>query len=127
MCAATRPRRSSFSLLPKPRLRRACRYQFRNSLKLEVAMTDTVSSHSYEVVILGAGYAGLMAALSLAGRNPLSRIALVGESAQFVERIRLQEAVTEPVAPRLPPFAVLFAKSKVTFIRGRVEVLDAVN
>ena len=68
-------------------------------------MTDTTSPSSYDVVILGAGYAGLMAALGLAGRNSLSRVALVSESDAFVERIRLQEAIAGPVAPRLPPLS----------------------
>ena len=90
-------------------------------------MTDTTSPSFYDVVILGAGYAGLMAALGLAGRNSLSRVALVSESDAFVERIRLQEAIAGLVAPRLPPLSALFAKSKVTFLRGRVRALDPVN
>src|SRR5262249_29295294 len=71
------------------------------------------------------GYAGLMATLGLAGRNALSRIALVNESDEFVERIRLQEGISGAVAPRLPPLATYLAGTKVTFIRGRVESLDA--
>lgn len=90
-------------------------------------MTSAVRSSAYEVVILGAGYAGLMAALGLAGRNRLSRIALVSEHDQFIERIRLQEGVTGPVAARLPPLQRLLADTKVTFIRGRVKALDAAN
>jgi NADH dehydrogenase FAD-containing subunit len=90
-------------------------------------MTDTTSTCFYDVVILGAGYAGLMAALGLTGRTSLSRVALVSESDAFVERIRLQEAVAGPVAPRLPPLSALFAKSKVTFLLGRVRALDPVN
>jgi NADH dehydrogenase FAD-containing subunit len=88
-------------------------------------MIGEVSSADYEVIVLGAGYAGLMAALGLAGRNPLSRIALVSESDQFVERIRLQEGISGAVAPRLAPLATFLADTKVSFIRGRIETLDA--
>jgi NADH dehydrogenase FAD-containing subunit len=90
-------------------------------------MTSDVSSATYEVIVLGAGYAGLMAALGLAGRNPLSRIALVSESDRFVERVRLQEGISGAVAPGLPPLATFLADTKVTFIRGRVETLDAIK
>jgi NADH:ubiquinone reductase (H+-translocating) len=82
---------------------------------------------AYEVVILGSGYAGLMAALGLAGRNPLKRIALISERDAFVERIRLQENVSGPVVDRMPPLPKLLANSKITFIRGRIDVLDAVK
>jgi NADH dehydrogenase FAD-containing subunit len=94
---------------------------------LVIVMADSVNSPVYEVVILGASYAGLMAALGLAGRNTLSRIALVSESDQFVERIRLQEGVSGPVATRIPPLGVFLSKTKIEFIRGRVESLDPVR
>lgn len=90
-------------------------------------MANTAPSPAYEVIVLGAGYGGLMAALGLAGRNPLSRIALVSESDQFVERIRLQEGITGPVVARMPPLAAFLAGTKITFIRGRVESLDAIS
>jgi NADH dehydrogenase FAD-containing subunit len=90
-------------------------------------MASDVSSAPYEVIVLGAGYAGLMATLGLAGRNRLSRIALVSESDRFVERVRLQEGISGAVAPRLPPLATFLADTKVTFIRGRVETLDPIK
>ena len=79
---------------------------------------------AYDVVVLGAGYAGLMAALGLAGANPFRRIAIVSERDHFVERIRLQEALVAPVAARLPPFRRLLAGAKVEFIHGWVASLD---
>ncbi|MEX0697904.1 MAG: hypothetical protein WD099_10200 [Dongiaceae bacterium] len=43
----------------------------------------------FDVVVLGAGYAGLMRAVRLAGRTRRGlRIALVNERAEFVERLR---------------------------------------
>jgi NADH:ubiquinone reductase (H+-translocating) len=83
------------------------------------------SGDTYDVVILGAGYAGLMAALRLAGKKPALRIALVNESEQFFERVRLQECISDPPPARLAPIAELIAGTNVTFIAARVEVLDA--
>src|SRR5262249_21515964 len=94
---------------------------------MEVAMTKVTEPLTYDVIVLGAGYAGLMAALGLAGRNKLARVALVSESDQFVERIRLQEGVSRTVGPRMPLLADFLGKTKVQFIRGRVEALDAVK
>lgn len=90
-------------------------------------MAKTNGSDTYEVVILGAGYAGLMAALRLAGRNRLSRVALINDGEHFVERIRQQERVSGPVAARLPPLAVLLSKTKVDFINGHIAGLDPLN
>ena len=90
-------------------------------------MTEGTEPLSYDVIVLGAGYAGLMAALGLAGRNKLARVALVSESDTFVERIRLQEGVSGTVAPRMPRLDEFLAKTKVEFIRGRVGALDAVK
>src|SRR5215471_15831143 len=92
-----------------------------------VAMTEGTEPLAYDVIVLGAGYAGLMAALGLAGRNKLARVALVSESDTFVERIRLQEGVSGTVAPRMPRLDEFLAKTKVEFIRGRVGALDAVK
>ena len=47
----------------------------------------------YDVVILGAGYAGLMAALRLGLPKGRSRIALVSFRPDFLERVRLQEVL----------------------------------
>jgi NADH dehydrogenase len=78
----------------------------------------------YDVVILGAGYAGLMAALRLGKRGP-RRIALVNSSDQFTERVRLQEGICKPVAPRIPSIAALVAGTGIEFIPGNIIALDA--
>ena len=67
--------------------------------------TRTNGAAAYDVVVLGAGYAGLMAALRLRRHRQRLRIALVSASDCFVERVRLQESVAKPVAPRIPSIA----------------------
>jgi len=86
--------------------------------------TNAGQNH-YDVVILGAGYAGLMAALHLRGRKGPRRIALVNGEDQFVERSRLQESISKPVAARIPSIAALVAGTGIDFIRGDVAELDA--
>jgi NADH:ubiquinone reductase (H+-translocating) len=83
------------------------------------------SVNAYDVVILGAGYAGLMAALRLAGKGRALRVALVSESEHFFERVRLQECIDHPPATRLPALADLVAGTNISFITGRVVGLDA--
>jgi NADH dehydrogenase len=77
----------------------------------------------YDVVILGAGYAGLMTALRLRRRRGL-RIALVNGSDQFIERVRTQEQISGPVASRIPSIAALLAGTGIDFVRGHVLALD---
>jgi NADH:ubiquinone reductase (H+-translocating) len=85
----------------------------------------------YDVVILGAGYAGLMAALRLrrGKRGPQAhkqwRIALVNGTDEFIERVRLQERISGPVAPRIPSIAALVAGTGIEFIAGDIVALDA--
>src|SRR5437879_6973578 len=79
----------------------------------------------YDVVVLGAGFAGLMAALRLSRRRLGLRVALVNAEEQFVERVRLQESIVAPVKPRIPSLSKYLAGTPVHFIRGRVISLDA--
>jgi NADH:ubiquinone reductase (H+-translocating) len=44
------------------------------------------------VVVVGGGYAGVLAALRLAGRTPRARVTLINGQDHFVERIRLHQA-----------------------------------
>jgi len=84
----------------------------------------------YDVVILGAGYAGLMAALRLRRRKrgprkqPQLRIALVNGGDEFIERVRLQERISGPVAPRIPSIATLLAGTGIAFVCGNIVALD---
>src|SRR6266700_646922 len=79
----------------------------------------------YDVVILGAGYAGLMAALRLGRRKRRLRIALVSARDQFLERVRLQESIVAAVTPRIPSISTFVAGTTAEFIRGKVSALDA--
>ena len=89
------------------------------------AIKTTGNDGAYDVVILGAGYAGLMAALRLCQKKQQLRIALVNRSDQFLERVRLQESIVAPVAPRIPSIAAFVAGTNIEFIRGSVTSLDA--
>jgi NADH dehydrogenase FAD-containing subunit len=80
---------------------------------------------SCDIAVLGAGYAGLMAALRLARRKSDLRIVLVNARDHFLERVRLQESVVAEVAPRIASIQALVAGTSVEFIRGNVTSLDA--
>jgi len=86
-------------------------------------MTKTLPP--YDVVILGAGYAGLMAALRLDRKKETLRIALINASDRFLERVRLQEGIVAPVAARIPSISAFLRGSHIEFIRGKVTSLDA--
>src|SRR3954471_4992782 len=87
----------------------------------------TNGAAAYDVVVLGAGYAGLMAALRLRRHRLRLRIALVNASDCFVERVRLQETIAKPVAPRIPSIAAFVAGSGIEFIGGEAMTLDPVR
>ena len=89
------------------------------------ATETTGKFRAYDVVILGAGYAGLMAALRLNRKRQGLRIAVVSASDQFLERVRLQESIVAPVAPRIPSISAFLAGTNIEFLCGRVTSLDA--
>lgn len=91
-----------------------------------MSATQTTGNFSpYDVVILGAGYAGLMAALRLGQKRRGLRIALVSIRDQFLERVRLQEAIVAAVAPRIASISAFVAGTNIEFICGSVTSLDA--
>jgi NADH dehydrogenase len=89
------------------------------------AAETTGNFRAYDIVILGAGYAGLMAALRLDRKKGNLRIALVSASDRFLERVRLQESIVAPVAARIPSISAFLAGSNIEFLCGRVTSVDA--
>src|SRR5436309_12472992 len=81
-----------------------------------------------QVVIIGAGYAGLLATVRLAGRlrrqrhEPVS-ITLVNASDVFVERLRLHEFAANQSIKRRPITSVLRGTG-VNFVQGYVGGID---
>lgn len=89
-----------------------------------MSSTQTPARDFYDIVVLGAGYAGLMAALRLGRRRLGLRVALINAEEQFVERVRLQEAMVAPVKPRIASLSSYLARKPVDFIRARGVSLD---
>lgn len=82
-------------------------------------------SQKTQIVILGAGYAGMMAAVRLAGktrRMPVE-ITLVNASAHFVERVRLHQLATGQRL-RQHPIERLLRGTGVRFVQGWVHHLN---
>ncbi|GAA1639294.1 NAD(P)/FAD-dependent oxidoreductase [Actinoplanes couchii] len=82
-----------------------------------------------EIVVLGAGYAGLTAATSLIGRTRRSRpagevrITVVDGNTSFTERLRLHQLATgQPLAER--PYADLLTGPGVDLVTGEVAAID---
>jgi NADH dehydrogenase len=84
-----------------------------------------MAAYTVEIVVAGAGYAGLLATLRLVGRlrtQPV-HITLVNATDVFVERVRLHEfAAQQPVPQR--PLAGFLAGTGVTFVLGTIVHLD---
>ena len=77
------------------------------------------------IVIIGAGYAGVMAALRLAGkdRKRQAQVTLVNASDAFVERIRLHQVAANQTLPQRS-IRKLLGKRPVEFVQGWVSELD---
>jgi hypothetical protein len=85
-------------------------------------MATTAKPQHYDVIILGAGYAALMAAVRLSrGKGQIGRGALVNAVDHFVGHVRLQETVAQPIG-----IEALLAGGDVAFIHGRVATPDHV-
>ena len=78
-----------------------------------------------QIVVLGAGYAGLMAAIRLAGKTKKRpvKVILVNAGDHFVERPRLHETATGK-PPRQKPLANLIAGTGIEFRQGYVTALN---
>lgn len=77
------------------------------------------------LVVLGAGYTGLLCAIRLARRTRRlgARITLVNPSARFTERLRMhQVAAGQELAAH--PIAALLEGTGVTFLQGRATAID---
>lgn len=75
------------------------------------------------ILILGGGYAGLIAAARGARAGSAAEITLVNARPEFVQRIRLHEALAGSM-PRSVSIPKLLAKRGVRFVQGFVEALE---
>lgn len=77
-----------------------------------------------DIVILGAGYAGLACALRLDRRlRGRANITLVSASDRFVDRIRLHQRAAGQLAPA-PKLADMVRSTELRFVEGWVEAID---
>jgi NADH dehydrogenase len=77
------------------------------------------------IVIIGAGYAGLIATVRLAGKTRKQKVAitLVNTVDVFVERLRLHEMAANPTIPQ-KRIADILQGTGVKFIQGTVTTID---
>ncbi|MFC5166042.1 NAD(P)/FAD-dependent oxidoreductase [Nonomuraea angiospora] len=90
-------------------------------------MTNSRETGTHRVLILGAGYAGMAAAIQLAARGKRRedvRVTLVNAQERFTERLRLHMSATgQPVAELSIP--ELLEGTGARFVRGWVTAVDA--
>lgn len=84
-----------------------------------------MSKKQIQIVVMGAGYAGLMTAIRLAGKNKKRsvQVTLVNASDHFVERPRLHETATGK-PPQQKPLTDLIAGTGITFQQGYVTTFE---
>src|SRR3954451_11007029 len=77
------------------------------------------------IVIIGAGYAGLIATVRLAGKTRKQNVAitLVNAADVFVERLRLHEMAANPSIPQ-KRIADILRDTGVNFVQGVITSLD---
>lgn len=84
----------------------------------------------FDVVILGAGFAGLVCAARLAGKGGAKRdgirIALASKSTRFVERLRIHEFLASEPSPPSRPLEIpaFLGDLGVVFIQGEILAID---
>ena len=78
-----------------------------------------------QILILGAGYAGLMAALRLSGkiRNLNVQLTLVDASPVFVQRPRLHHVAVDQQVPEIP-IRDLIRNTRIDFLEGWITNID---
>ena len=83
-----------------------------------------MTNETINIIILGGGYAGLMAALRIAGKTKKmnTAVTLINALEHFVERPRLHEEAT---GTRLPdkPITTMLRGSKTKFVKGWVKAI----
>jgi NADH dehydrogenase FAD-containing subunit len=83
-----------------------------------------VTNSNANVVVVGAGYAGLMAAMRLAKKTPRSvTITLVNESDTFIERVRNHQLLAGAQLP-VRSLRKLVARTRIEVSVGRVDRID---
>ena len=78
------------------------------------------------ILIIGAGYAGTLAALRLAGKTHNQTITLTNASDTFVERIRLHQLAAGQ-APKQRSLPAMLRGKSIDFVQGRVIAIDPVK
>ena len=84
-----------------------------------------MNEQRHQIVVIGGGYAGVMAALRAAGRVPAKGVSvtLVDAKPEFVERIRLHQFSAGGQLKRRP-YARLLRGTGADFVQGRVLSID---
>src|SRR5829696_1450718 len=76
-----------------------------------------------KILIIGAGYAGTVAALRLAGKTRNAEITLVNAVPHFIQRIRFHELATGK-NPRKYDLLKMLRGKRIQFVQGHVTSID---
>ncbi len=77
-----------------------------------------MADDNIQILVLGAGYAGMMAALRLSGKTKKqgANITLVNGADAFVQRPRLHQAATGQAVPQKPEAAIINVSSGLAYV-----------